>query len=70
MKRIPRRTFTAEFKAEAIYGADGKPELDIDKPHQGYEKPHVHEWPDGKREEPGRDVSPVEFPKTNADKNG
>jgi RHS repeat-associated protein len=45
------------------YGADGQPELDIDKPHQGYEKPHIHEWHDGKREEPGRDVSPVEFPK-------
>lgn len=41
------------------YDEEGKPELDIDKPHQGYQKPHVHEWNDGKREHPGRDVSPI-----------
>ncbi|WP_224788733.1 hemagglutinin repeat-containing protein [Pandoraea terrae] len=46
------------------YGPDGKPEIDIDKPHQGYDRPHVHEWPDGRREHPGRDVSPVIFPQT------
>jgi RHS repeat-associated protein len=40
------------------YGPDGRPEYDIDKPHQGNEQDHVHEWPDGKREEPGRPVSP------------
>jgi RHS repeat-associated protein len=40
------------------YGPDGKPSLDIDKPHQGNEADHAHEWPDGVREEPGRPVSP------------
>ena len=40
------------------YGPDGRPVLDIDKPHQGNQKPHAHEWPNGEREEPGRDVSP------------
>jgi RHS repeat-associated protein len=41
------------------YGPDGLPEYDIDKPHQGNNQDHVHEWPDGQREEPGRPVSPV-----------
>lgn len=41
------------------YGPDGQPEYDIDKPHQGNEQDHVHEWPGGVREEPGRAVSPV-----------
>ncbi len=41
------------------YGPDGKPEIDIDKPHQGYDRPHVHEWPGGRREHPGRDVCPI-----------
>jgi RHS repeat-associated protein len=40
------------------YGPDGRPSLDIDKPHQGNEVDHAHEWPGGKREEPGRPVSP------------
>jgi RHS repeat-associated protein len=40
------------------YGPDGRPSLDIDKPHQGNEVDHAHEWPDGVREEPGRPVSP------------
>ncbi|MGE0498587.1 MAG: RHS repeat-associated core domain-containing protein [Ramlibacter sp.] len=40
------------------YGPDGRPQLDIDRPHQGNEQDHAHEWPDGKREEPGRPVSP------------
>lgn len=40
------------------YGPDGKPSLDIDKPHQGNEADHAHEWPDGVREEPRRPVSP------------
>jgi len=38
------------------YGPDGRPEIDLDKPHQGYPDEHVHEWPDGEREHPGRDV--------------
>ena len=41
------------------YGPDGKPEIDIDYGHQGYPTPHVHEWPDGEREHPGRDVCPL-----------
>ncbi|WP_354401745.1 RHS repeat-associated core domain-containing protein [Variovorax sp. OAS795] len=40
------------------YGSDGKPVRDFDKPHQGYERPHVHEWEGGAREHPGRDYSP------------
>jgi RHS repeat-associated protein len=40
------------------YGPDGRPAFDIDKPHQGNEEPHAHEWPGGQREEPGRPVSP------------
>ncbi|WP_186072330.1 RHS repeat domain-containing protein [Burkholderia gladioli] len=40
------------------YGPDGRPTLDIDKPHQGNEQDHAHEWPNGVREEPGRPVSP------------
>ena len=27
--------------------------------HQGYDDWHVHEWPDGNRERPGRPISPV-----------
>jgi RHS repeat-associated protein len=40
------------------YCPDGSPQFDIDKPHQGNEVDHVHEWPGGVREEPGRPVSP------------
>jgi hypothetical protein len=39
------------------YGPSGEPQCDIDKPHQGNEVDHVHEWPGGVREEPGRPVS-------------
>lgn len=39
-----------------LYGPDGLPVLDLDKPHQGYPEEHVHEWPNGEREHPGRDV--------------
>jgi len=41
------------------YGPDGLPVIDIDKPHQGYDRPHVHEWPGGKRGHPGRDFCPL-----------
>jgi hypothetical protein len=41
------------------YGPDGKPQYDIDKPHQGEPEDHVHEWPDGEREHPGRPISPI-----------
>jgi RHS repeat-associated protein len=41
------------------YGPDGQPQYDIDKPHQGNEIDHVHEWPGGVREEPGRPISPL-----------
>ena len=40
------------------YGPDGAPQCDIDKPHQDNEVDHVHGWPGGVREEPGRPVSP------------
>lgn len=41
------------------YGEDGKPVRDYDKPHQGADYPHVHEWPNGSREHPGRPYSPI-----------
>jgi hypothetical protein len=40
------------------YGPDGAPQCDYDKPHQGNNQDHVHEWPGGEREEPGRPYSP------------
>ena len=40
------------------YGPNGAPQCDIDKPHQGNETDHAHEWLGGVREEPGRPVSP------------
>ena len=41
------------------YGADGRPVRDYDKPHQGQEEDHVHEWEGGNREHPGRPYSPL-----------
>ena len=41
------------------YGPDGEPIRDYDKPHQGADYPHIHEWPDGVREHPGRPYSPI-----------
>lgn len=49
---------------ERTYGADGKPEYDIDwdHPHHGQGTPHVHNWgrgPDGKPiRGPGLPISP------------
>lgn len=40
------------------YDNEGKPLRDYDKPHQGDETDHVHEWKNGKREHPGRPYSP------------
>ena len=40
------------------YGPDGEPVRDYDKPHQGNNRDHIHEWRDGGREHPGRDYSP------------
>lgn len=40
-------------------GPDGSPARDVDKPHQGAPYPHVHEWEKGKREHPGRPVTPL-----------
>ncbi len=42
------------------YNDKGEPEFDLDKPHQGADYPHVHGWPDGVREHPGRPYSPVD----------
>ena len=47
------------------YGSDGKPKRDYDKPHQGHEEDHVHEWENGKREHPGRPYSPLPEETTN-----
>lgn len=41
------------------YGQDGRPVRDYEKPRQGYERDHVHEWENGVRERPGRDYSPL-----------
>jgi len=41
------------------YGPDGTPVRDYDNPHQGADYPHVHEWPGGDREHPGRPYSPL-----------
>jgi RHS repeat-associated protein len=41
------------------YGPDGGPIRDYDNPHQGADYPHVHEWPNGVREHPGRPYSPI-----------
>jgi RHS repeat-associated protein len=41
------------------YGKDGTPARDYDKPHQGANYPHVHEWENGVREHPGRRYSPL-----------
>lgn len=41
------------------YGPDGTPIRDYDNPHQGADYPHVHEWPNGVREHPGRPYSPI-----------
>ena len=41
------------------YNSEGNPLRDYDKPHQGFEEHHVHEWSDGKREHPGRPYSPL-----------
>ena len=48
------------------YCPDGTPQFDIDKPHQGNETDHAHEWPGGVREEPGRPVSPWPRPASGA----
>ena len=39
-----------------LYGPDGRPKVDIDNPHQGADYPHVHDWVDGVREHPGREI--------------
>jgi hypothetical protein len=61
-KDVPNRGEPGETKEgqrrTREYGQDGKPVRDFDKPHQGYERPHVHEWENGAREHPGRDYSP------------
>ncbi|TFW09524.1 hypothetical protein E4K72_05625 [Oxalobacteraceae bacterium OM1] len=61
-KDVPDRGEPGEVKEgerrTREYGPDGRPLRDYDKPHQGYERPHVHEWPGGVREHPGRDYSP------------
>jgi hypothetical protein len=41
------------------YGPDGRPVRDYDRPHQGAQYDHVHEWPNGVREEDNLRYSPV-----------
>ncbi|CAD7387235.1 RHS repeat domain-containing protein [Xanthomonas arboricola] len=45
-----------------LYGPDGRPRVDIDKPHQGAPYPHVHEWENGVREHPGREIPDLPGP--------
>ncbi|MGL4768459.1 MAG: polymorphic toxin-type HINT domain-containing protein [Formosimonas sp.] len=40
------------------YDSNGNAKIDYDAPHQGHERPHVHEWNHEGREHPGRDYSP------------
>lgn len=41
------------------YCPDGTPETDFDKPHQGADYPHIHDWPGGVRDDHGgRPYSP------------
>jgi len=54
----PPNGFIQGPKRGREYGPDGERLRDYDKPHQGNEKDHVHEYPDGEREEPGRDYCP------------
>jgi RHS repeat-associated protein len=62
VKDVPNRGEPGEVKEgerrTREYGEDGKPARDYDKPHQGDETDHVHEWPAGAREHPGRPYSP------------
>jgi RHS repeat-associated protein len=54
----PPNTWVQGPRRGRQFGPDGRPQFDIDKPHQGEPDWHVHEWPGGKREHPGRPVSP------------
>ena len=62
-KDVPDRGPAGEWvdgeRRSRQYGPDGRPVVDIDKPHQGAPEPHAHEWNDGVREHPGRPVSPI-----------
>jgi RHS repeat-associated protein len=40
------------------YDGNGGRHRDYDDPHQGNPVPHIHEYPGGQREEPGREYSP------------
>ncbi|WP_459874087.1 hypothetical protein, partial [Endothiovibrio diazotrophicus] len=63
VKDVPDRGTPGEWvdgkRRSRKYGPDGRPEIDIDKPHPGFPDDHVHEWPDGVREHPGRPVCPI-----------
>jgi hypothetical protein len=43
------------------YGPDGYPQYDIDKPHQGNQTDHAHNWGSGgtNRDKPGYPISPL-----------
>ncbi len=55
-KKGPPGEWVDDKRRSRKYEPDGTPEIDLDKPHQGYPGEHAHEWSDGKREHPGRDV--------------
>ena len=55
----PSNDFVQGPRRGREYDENGKPKRDYDKPHQGNQEPHIHEWDeDGIREEPGRPYSP------------
>ncbi|WP_162891788.1 hypothetical protein [Profundibacter amoris] len=54
---------------DRLYGPDGKPAVDVDwdSDHEGYGRPHSHDWKDGKRTT-GRESTDKETSWTGADR--
>lgn len=55
----PKDGYIEGPRRDREYNEEGRPKRDYDKPHQGADYPHVHEWENGVREEPGRPYSPI-----------
>lgn len=59
-KDVPDRGPPGEWvngkRRSRLYNPDGTPKVDIDNPHPGMPKTHVHDWTNGVREHPGREV--------------
>ena len=50
--RNPPDTWIEGRRRSRLYGPDGRPLIDLDKPHQGNPTDHVHDWINGVRGEP------------------